>query len=72
MFCFDRSLIASYIGNIVGALFVGLPAVYMYLRNYDFTDTELKNLENGGSPRPTTSTPAETIREVFQVDAKAT
>ncbi|KAI0344807.1 Formate/nitrite transporter, partial [Trametopsis cervina] len=29
-----KSLIASYLGNIVGALFVGLPALYMYLGDY--------------------------------------
>ncbi|KAF8558040.1 putative formate/nitrite transporter [Imleria badia] len=29
-----KSLIASYIGNIIGALFVGLPAVYFYLGDW--------------------------------------
>jgi len=29
-----KSLIASFIGNVVGALFVALPAVYMYLGDY--------------------------------------
>lgn len=29
-----RSLIASYIGNIVGALFVALPATWFYLGDY--------------------------------------
>ncbi|THH21326.1 hypothetical protein EW146_g214 [Bondarzewia mesenterica] len=33
--CFPRrSLIAAYLGNIVGALFVALPAVYFYLHDY--------------------------------------
>ncbi|KAF9070642.1 Formate/nitrite transporter [Rhodocollybia butyracea] len=30
-----KSLIASYIGNIIGALFVGMPATYFYLRDYN-------------------------------------
>ncbi|KDQ53619.1 hypothetical protein JAAARDRAFT_136825 [Jaapia argillacea MUCL 33604] len=29
-----KSLIAAYLGNIVGALLVGLPAVYFYLNDY--------------------------------------
>jgi formate/nitrite transporter FocA (FNT family) len=29
-----RSLIASYIGNIIGGLLVGLPAVYFYLGDW--------------------------------------
>ena len=29
-----RSLIASYLGNIVGGLIVGLPATYFYLSDY--------------------------------------
>jgi len=29
-----RSLIASLLGNIVGGLFVGLPAVYFYLGDW--------------------------------------
>ncbi|KAJ7593625.1 Formate/nitrite transporter [Mycena floridula] len=31
-----KSLIASYLGNIVGALFVAVPAVMFHLRDYDF------------------------------------
>lgn len=42
-----KSLIAAYIGNIVGALFVGLPAVYWYLGDWHPTDTELRKLEGG-------------------------
>ncbi|KAF9244936.1 putative formate/nitrite transporter [Melanogaster broomeanus] len=30
-----KSLIASYIGNLIGALFVGLPAVYFYLGDWN-------------------------------------
>ncbi|KIK67328.1 hypothetical protein GYMLUDRAFT_37421 [Collybiopsis luxurians FD-317 M1] len=40
-----KSLIASYIGNIVGALFVGLPAVYFYLRDYNIGG--LRDIETG-------------------------
>ncbi|GJE97408.1 formate/nitrite transporter family protein [Phanerochaete sordida] len=47
-----KSLIASYIGNIVGALFVGLPAVYWYLGNYHPTDVQLKDLEGGNTEAP--------------------
>lgn len=38
-----RSLIAAYLGNIVGGLFVGLPAVYFYLG--DWTGGGLRNAE---------------------------
>ena len=31
-----KSLIASFIGNAVGALFVALPAVYFYLWEFDY------------------------------------
>ncbi|KAJ7901930.1 putative formate/nitrite transporter [Mycena olivaceomarginata] len=40
-----KSLIASYLGNIVGALLVGLPAVYFYLSDYDVAG--LRNAEAG-------------------------
>ncbi|PBK91567.1 putative formate/nitrite transporter [Armillaria gallica] len=30
-----KSLIAAYLGNMVGALLVGLPATYFYLKDYD-------------------------------------
>lgn len=61
-----KSLIASYLGNIVGALFVGLPALYMYLGDYHFTDSHLRNLENGNGE----STPegSGTVREVYRVE----
>jgi formate/nitrite transporter FocA (FNT family) len=45
---FLRSLIASLIGNIVGALFVGLPAVYFYLGDWhadDMRDVEEARIE---------------------------
>ncbi|KAJ3482090.1 hypothetical protein NLI96_g7211 [Meripilus lineatus] len=44
-----KSLIASYLGNIVGALIVALPAVYFYLGDYHFTDMEANEMELGGS-----------------------
>ncbi|TFK73997.1 putative formate/nitrite transporter [Pluteus cervinus] len=40
-----KSLIASFIGNVVGALFVALPACYFYLR--DETTGGLRDAENG-------------------------
>ncbi|KAF5393299.1 hypothetical protein D9757_000660 [Collybiopsis confluens] len=40
-----KSLIASYLGNIVGAQFVGLPAVFFYLRDYNASG--LRDAENG-------------------------
>jgi len=42
-----KSLIAAYIGNIVGALLVALPAVYFYLGDYHYTDKGLDGLESG-------------------------
>ena len=56
--CACRSLIASYLGNIVGALFVGLPALYMYLQHYDFTDTQMKELEAGQASQTQTENEA--------------
>lgn len=41
-----RSLIASYLGNIVGALLVALPAWYFYLRDYD-PALEMERVERG-------------------------
>ena len=40
-----RSLIAAFLGNVVGALLVGLPAVYLYLGDYGAGG--LLNAENG-------------------------
>jgi len=37
---FNRSLIAAYLGNIIGALIVALPAVYWYLDDYHPDDLE--------------------------------
>ncbi|KAK1225715.1 hypothetical protein PQX77_011335 [Marasmius sp. AFHP31] len=41
-----KSFIASYLGNIVGALLVGLPALYFYLRDTDHTSI-LNEAERG-------------------------
>jgi hypothetical protein len=41
-----RSLIASFLGNVVGALMVGLPATYYYLRDHHVGG--LHEAENGG------------------------
>ncbi|KAJ7647240.1 putative formate/nitrite transporter [Roridomyces roridus] len=43
----SRSLIATFVGNMVGALFVALPAVHWYLRDYDVGG--LRNAEAGES-----------------------
>ncbi|KAI0026877.1 putative formate/nitrite transporter [Vararia minispora EC-137] len=40
------SFIAAFIGNVVGALFVALPAWYFYLLNYN-SDTPLDRVEQG-------------------------
>ncbi|KAJ4483321.1 Formate/nitrite transporter [Lentinula aciculospora] len=40
-----KSLIAAYLGNIVGALFVGMPATYFYLRDYNAEN--MRAAENG-------------------------
>ena len=40
-----KSFIAAYLGNIVGALFVALPAIYFYLS--DSTGDALHEVENG-------------------------
>ncbi|KAJ3724597.1 Formate/nitrite transporter [Lentinula raphanica] len=40
-----KSLIAAYLGNIIGALFVGMPATYFYLRDYNAGNMRLA--ENG-------------------------
>lgn len=48
-----RSLIAAYLGNIVGALFVGLPAVYFYLG--DWSAGGLRNIEEARIERHTDS-----------------
>ncbi|KAJ3790849.1 Formate/nitrite transporter [Lentinula aff. detonsa] len=40
-----KSLIAAYLGNIIGALFVGMPATYFYLRDYNAGS--MRAAENG-------------------------
>ena len=74
---FCRSLIAAYLGNIVGALFVGLPAVYLYLQDYSFTDIQMKDLEEGQqTPVEPISDPASNygkeahITETYRVNSK--
>ena len=66
----SRSLIAAYIGNIVGALFVGLPAVYCYLNDYHPTDSALKDLENGSGAASTDESKDNSVQNVFPVDDK--
>lgn len=41
----SRSLIAAFLGNVVGALFVALPATYMYLG--DYSAGGLRSAEDG-------------------------
>lgn len=66
-----KSFIAAYIGNIVGALFVGLPALYWYLGDYHFTDTNLKHLEAGedADVRADDSNNG-TVQEIYRVESK--
>ncbi|KAF5370730.1 hypothetical protein D9758_002009 [Tetrapyrgos nigripes] len=48
-----KSLIASYIGNIIGALFVGLPAAWFYLGDYEAGG--IRNAEQGNASRASSS-----------------
>ena len=67
-----RSLIAAYIGNIVGALFVALPAVYFHLGEYNHNaDTELVAMETArGSDRTTPDTASNDKAEEFRVSSR--
>jgi len=50
-----RSFIASYLGNIVGALLVALPAVYFYLGDYNasgLVQAEAGESDGSGSSSP--------------------
>ena len=50
-----RSFIASYIGNIIGALLVALPAVYFYLGDYNaggLVQAEAGELIDSGASSP--------------------
>jgi hypothetical protein len=50
--CLHRLFIASYLGNIVGALLVALPAVYFYLGDYNasgLVQAEAGELDGSGS-----------------------
>ncbi|OCB89743.1 hypothetical protein A7U60_g3091 [Sanghuangporus baumii] len=44
-----KSLIAAFLGNVVGALCVAVPAVYFYLSDYDYRldSRQLRNVEEG-------------------------
>jgi len=49
-----KSFIASYLGNIVGALLVALPAVYFYLSDYNaggLVEAEAGEVSGSSSPR---------------------
>jgi len=53
-----RSLIAAYVGNIIGALFVALPAVYFYLGDWragGLLDAEEARMERKNSNPSDTS-----------------
>ena len=64
-----RSLIAAYLGNIVGALLVGLPALYFYAPDYkvgglrDAEAGEVTDSQDRDSEGPTSS-------NVYEVDSK--
>jgi formate/nitrite transporter FocA (FNT family) len=59
-----RSLFASFFGNIVGALFVALPASYMYLSDYGASG--YRKAENGEA----TSSSGSSTTEVKQTEKK--
>ncbi|CAL1707771.1 unnamed protein product [Somion occarium] len=71
-----KSLFASLFGNIVGALCVALPAVYWYLPDYKYEDTELRGLETGEGANQgagstgTGSGSSDVRREVYRVPSK--
>ena len=55
----------------MGALFVGLPAVYWYLGNYHPTDVQLKDLEGGNTEAPSRVESKDgTVQEILRVDSK--
>lgn len=55
-----KSFIAAYLGNIVGALLVALPAVYFYLSDYN----DLRKVEEGeGFNETGQGTPTSDLRE---------
>ena len=50
-----RSFIASYLGNIIGAQLVALPAVYFYLSDYNaggLVQAEAGKLTGSALPEP--------------------
>ena len=50
-----RSFIAAYLGNIIGARLVALPAVYFYLGDYDaggLVQAEAGELDDSGTSSP--------------------
>jgi hypothetical protein len=56
-----KSLLAAWIGNIVGALLVALPAVYFYLRDDPLTDAAVSAEEGegmSGLAKPAPASPA--------------
>ncbi|KAI0785519.1 Formate/nitrite transporter [Abortiporus biennis] len=70
-----KSLIASYIGNIVGALFVALPATYFYLGDYQYAPSAALNTvemgENINADESSTGGSNGTVqREVYRVPSK--
>jgi hypothetical protein len=55
----SKSLIAAWLGNLVGALLVAVPGLYFYLHEED--DRGLQGIEEGEGLNETSS-PAHTIR----------
>ena len=56
----SRSFIAAYLGNIIGALLVGIPPLYFYLRDTDHINI-LNEAERGHAMRTRQRMPGQSL-----------